>query len=462
VRGQAHRDEGRGESVAPTVLVYNIAEPFLGFLQRAGDEAVAARLVASESYRGDRGLVSLGSSKLVIASHPIPHAEWLAPLLGYHETQWAAPAAPTGSLCRDIRGSEALIQRLVEHAGPERILRLVPYASTPEWYELVAHLRERGLELQLPESPAPHARWVRDAIDSKSGWKALALRWVSDRKAILPGWSCPGIEAAYAVVQWFAARGQTCIVRCDDGENALGNVVIAPADATAADRVLAQAPFLRGAPVVVEEFVHAPARLFPSVELFVPPAGEGPPRFTYCCNQVFTDDGTLGTLVVDRTHARAPWYARLLGHGEEIAAGLQAWGYVGHFDLDAIVDAEENVRLLEVNARRTAGTHLHELAVHLFGPGYGDEVSVLGVDGLRTSTRSVEELRQALDGLIYPMHGTMQGPMQGPIHGQRMGVIPTVTSALAIGEVGLAVIAPDRVEAFALVARARTCLAAAR
>ncbi len=61
---------------------------------------------------------------------------------------------------------------------------------------------------------------------------------------------------------------------------------------------------------------------------------------------------------------------------------LQAMGYVGHFDLDTVVNDDGRVYLLEINPRRTGGTHVHEFAEHVFGADYLDKVTLLSNDTL--------------------------------------------------------------------------------
>ena len=61
-------------------------------------------------------------------------------------------------------------------------------------------------------------------------------------------------------------------------------------------------------------------------------------------------------------------------------------GYVGHFDLDTVVNDEGRVYLLEINPRRTGGTHVHEFADHVFGADYLDKVALLSNDTLSSGS----------------------------------------------------------------------------
>jgi 5-formaminoimidazole-4-carboxamide-1-beta-D-ribofuranosyl 5'-monophosphate synthetase len=104
-------------------------------------------------------------------------------------------------------------------------------------------------------------------------------------------------------------------------------------------------------------------------------------------------------------------------------------GYCGYFDLDAIVDPTGQVYVVEMNPRRTGGTHVHEMAEFLVGKAYRHQVALLsGALTLRRPCTWPEldlALREA--GLLYPQ-GT---------------VIPVQTASLSWGVFGYGVMAAD-------------------
>jgi hypothetical protein len=94
---------------------------------------------------------------------------------------------------------------------------------------------------------------------------------------------------------------------------------------------------------------------------------------------------------------------------------------------------------LEINARRTGGTYVHEFARHTFGPDYIQRVSLLSQNAIKSSgiTR-VEELLDSLSDLLYPDYAPGSG------------IVITVTSTLEAGEFGCITIAPDEAQVFKL------------
>ncbi len=428
----------------PVVVVCNISETFFEFLNRAPQAEARARLIQGEQYRGDRALLWLGDPKLVLVSFPVPHAEYLCRTLGYPGTQYAAPANPSPWLSLDIMREPALMNRLVEYAGPDRVVQLVPYATTRPFLQLAETLRsDYGLTVLLPESPAPDCLWVRDYIDTKTGFRVLVSRWLPDADTLLPrGVVCQTRTMAAAVVQWFIVNKCRCIVKADLGENGIGNYVW-PETWAAPDAILRELqgnPFWQDDWVTVEELIVSPTMLSPSLELFVPPPELGVPFITYLSQQLFMEFGDFCGVLVSRELLEQPWYPRLAESGLRIAARLQALGYVGHFDLDAIVDESDRVFLLEINSRRTGGTHVHELAQHLWGPRYLDEVVLLSHDTMDSGViTDPDKLLETVGDLLYPMP-----------HEQR-GVILTVTSSLsAAHEFGCIIVAASVQEAVTL------------
>ena len=426
----------------PVVVISNITETFFEFPNRAEDPAERARLIYHAQSQGDRSLLWLGDPKLVFNTFPSPHAEYLCQRFGYQGTSFMAPANPSPSLSLDILGEPPLVSRLIEYTGAERTVQLIPYATTRQFFQLVEALRmDYGLNILLPESPRSECLWLRDYIDTKAGFRVLVSHWLSDpAELLLPGVVCQDLQQAAAVAHWFGSKGQPCILKPDIGMSALGHQTLHPGDFSSPEEILCQLqlnPFLGDDLVVVEKFIHSSKPLSPSLELFVPSPDAGRPEITYLCDQLFVGFGN--SFLLSRELLDTKWYPPLAESGLLIATRLQEMGYVGHFDIDTIVDDEERVFLLEVNSRRTAGTHIHEFARFFFGPDYLDEVVLLGHGAMKSGaiTHS-DELLEVIGDLLYPLQQ------------EKRGVIVTVTSTLLVGDFGCIIVAPSTEEALAL------------
>jgi hypothetical protein len=426
----------------PAVVISNIDEPFFEFQNRAESAAERDRLIYHAQCQGDRCLLWLGDPKLVFVAFPIAHAEYTRQRLGYQDTCYVTPANPSPALSLDILREPSLIQRLVDYAGAGRRVQLIPYATTPQFLQLAETLRtDYGLDVLLPESPSPEGMWLRDYIDTKAGYRVLVSRWLSNSaELLLPGAVCRDFRQAAAAAHWFASQKQPCIVKADTGHGSLGHCVVHPGDFSCVEAILRHLEhesYLHDDLLVVEKFVHASKSVSPSLELFVPAAGTGGPKITYLCDQLFVGMGN--SFLVSRELLDTPWYPTLAESGLFIGAQLQELGYVGHFDLDTIVDDDGHVFLLEVNTRRTAGTHIHEFAQFAFGPDYLEDVVLLGHGAMKSGTiTECDELLQVIGDLLYP------------IQGDRRGVVVSATSTLPLGDFGCIIAASSTAEALAL------------
>lgn len=424
----------------PTIAVYNNVETFLGFLNRAEDRSV----LESRQYRGDRALFWLGDPKLVFVTAPIPHADYVRKQAGYPGTQVLSPVEPTPWLSLDILREAPLREAVLAYAGAGRTVQLIPYATTPEFLHLAGRLQdEYGLTVHLPETPAPEAVWLRDYVDTKAGFRMLASRWLPNADRLLPrGVVCRDVETASDAAVWFHGRQRACMVKADNGESGLGHTVLPLEPRLTLNQIQQQLqlnPYLRDNLIVVEEYVDAAHHLSPSLELFVPPLGQGEPRITYLSQQLFRGFGQFSGVLVSREMLAEPWYPALAESGLTLARHLQAEGYVGHFDIDAVVDDAQRVWLLEVNSRRTGGTYVHEFALHTFGPNYLDSVTLLSHTKLPSGAIvTIEELLATVGHLLYPMQG------------EKRGVVVAVTSALAAHEFGCIIVADTTAEALHL------------
>ncbi|HEY9619629.1 MAG TPA: hypothetical protein V6C78_04625 [Crinalium sp.] len=401
----------------PTVIISNTSEAFFEYMSRANTADERAQFIEAMRTLGDRNLLYPKAEKLVFVSAPIPHAQFLLQKLGYLSTHYSYPQNPSPFLSLDILREENLLHQIVQYAGIERTLQLIPHATTPEFLKLVQCLQQDyQINVLLPESPDLDCLWFRDYIDTKSGFRALVSQWLPNaNERLIEGFVCQTIEQAAYVVSWFLRRDTSCLVKSDRSNDALGHTIFKADELLPLSEIvrrLNQNSFLEQDLILVEEYIASPQRLFPSVELFVPALDSGSPQMTYVCNQIFHESGTFAGLLVSREFESERWYVPLVESGLQIAQRLQKSGYVGHFDVDAIVDSEGQLFLLEINARRTGGTHVHELACSLFGPHYLDDVVLLSNSAIDTQrVTQFDQLIVALNDFLYPMHQKPEGIM---------------------------------------------------
>lgn len=424
----------------PLVVVANIAESSVGFLPR--NLKITSELVRVRQCKAERALLWSGTPKLVFVSHPVPHRAYLQDRLGYTGTVFVAPETPTACLSQDIEREHYLLNQIVAYAGDTRTIQLIPYATTRQFLALADTLREKcGLTVCLPESVTPDNLWLCHYLGSKSGFRAQAARWLPAER-MPPAIVCQNPQMATDVLRWLSAQEKACVIKPDRGQAGIGIGICGnghhPVDQ--AIQTLLSNPFLAEGYITVEEYIRSSHKLSPSLEFYVPPPEQGKPAITYLSNQLFSEEvGHFSGVLLSREMVDASWLPGFEKDGLSIAANLQEMGYVGHFDLDAVVDDEEKLYVLELNARRTGGTHVHEFASFTFGENYLDQVTLQSRDTMPSGgVHDIDALLARIDDLLYPIHGKLRG------------VVVTISSTLPAGRFGCIIVASDEDEVAAL------------
>jgi hypothetical protein len=421
----------------PTVIVSNFAEAHFDFLGRCADPVERHELILSEAYHADRTLLWGGDPKLVIVSYPIAHADLVRQRLDFLGTEHAFPETPTYLLCKDILRETPLLEKIARFAGENRAIDLIPYATTPEFLELAGFLRSNyNLDVRTPESPEPKDFWLRDYVDTKNGFRSLASMWLDNAEDFLTlGFSCYNMDHAIKVVDWFCQQNEACVVKADTGESGIGTVVIKPYKDEDRDRVLnrlREDPYFDDELIVVERYIPSAEQISPSLEIKVPRLGDGLPEVTYVSGQLFLNFGDFCGIQIDKSLYQSSWYPRLESSGLSLASRLQQMGYVGHFDMDCVVRDDGHLFLLEINARRTGGTHVHEFARHFYGADYIEKASFISYEAMDSgSIVEPQELLDVLDDYLLPIRGD-----------KRHGLVITITRALHNHRFGCIFVAP--------------------
>lgn len=429
----------------PTIVICNIAETFVDFLGRSADLSVREDLINSEAYLCDRTLLWAGDPKLVIGSYPVAHQQYIINQLNFHNTSYLSPKEPTAYLCLDILREDTLLTSIVNYTRSSRQVQLIPYATTPEFLDLVDALRiQHKLNVLTPESPDRDHLWIRDYIDTKAGFRQLVTSWLPDAEKLIPfGITCSTPLQAAKVAKWFCSNGEACLIKANTGENGIGIRIMESNTNLTVEKIAEQIsadPYYSNDLIIVEKCIPAKQQISPSLEMKVPHLGQGKPEITYLSKQLFQEFGDFCGIEVSKYLYEQPWYSDLERCGFTIANHLQKMGYAGHFDLDCIVDDNGQLYLLEVNSRRTGGTHVHDLGSHIFGPDYINKVSMLSYEAMDSKgITNADELLDVLEEFLYPQSGN-----------EPYGLVATVTTTLTYHRFGCLTIAPTSAQALNL------------
>jgi len=418
-------------------VVGNLLETFYSFLQLTNDTHRRDELLSTERFLSDRAVFYGHGQKLVATHYNVPHIEYVRTLPGYEQTEIIYPDFQIQeSLSCEFLASDAFCRRLEAFAGGEPV-EVITYAPTWQLATVIGALQS-SFDLRSAECGTLQHAQLRDYLDSKVGFRStLAAVSRKPRMRVPHAFIVNSLEEILRAGQWFEARGLRRLLKANTGESGLGNLELK----TVTEAYIREYfDYIDDQPMLVEEFIESGnGPISPSVEMHVPPIGQGRPRLAYLSMQHFVEDGEFAGVVIDAEQLAAyPWAEDFIDFGLAVAQIFQQMGYVGFFDIDGIVDREGYLYPIEANARRTGGTHVHEFALNTYGENYVSKVYSLSNDSVPTGITEYAELMERIKPLLYP------------INGQRLGIIPTLTSSLQQGSTGFMLFHEDRDKGLAL------------
>jgi len=188
--------------------------------------------------------------------------------------------------------------------------------------------------------------------------------------------------------------------------------------------------------VVVEELIEMDRRLgggSPSIEMYIPAEPERDVEFLYLCGQILTPSGYFFGVEMYGDVLAPALQETLEEAGLTVAREMRKLGYVGYFDMDLVAGVDGQMYAVEINTRRTGGTHAHEAAEEIYGPRYWERAAVISNNVL------------AFQGppLTYAGLREVVGPLLFPMEGRREGILPTIVSSLPAGHFGYIAFGPN-------------------
>ena len=357
-----------------------------------------------------RFLLYGGSPKMVITQSKLVLQDYLREGFGIEDNVIVLPSVSNRSkktIVQKILDNPSVMMEIARFAGSKKKIVLISWGITPDLYELVRMMDELGVEVLLTEAPAKKDLSIQQYIDTKVGFRAIASSVFGQEKTLPQGFICRNQQEVRNAVEWFTSRSHSYVIKGNIG--ILGKSVM-----IGEPGVFDQAQFEIIAAYndddlyVVEKFIPSPKALSPSIEYYVPPLGQSKPKMSCIGVQLLLNGINFIGWSMTKEHRQEEWYQLLIERGERLANHLQSLGYVGHFDIDAIVDAKGNPWLTEVNARRTGGTHEHELCLRLFGANYLDRVATISNGRFQVGAFDLTDLYKLSRDVLYS-HGSDRG-----------------------------------------------------
>ncbi|MGI9382065.1 MAG: hypothetical protein ACR2PO_02850, partial [Methyloligellaceae bacterium] len=292
----------------------------LSYLAAAGDVLLISgnRNPAFESYREQ----ALGFGPLEVLE------------LQNLETDGPVPLALR---CRRDRSAMNRITEIARAAGG---LTVVPHIGMGHAWLLAGAIAELSrVPVRVAAPPPRLTRRVNDKI-----WFGRRVTEVLGRGARPPLRAAYGPTALAAHVADLARRSQRVAIKVPDSAGSLGNISLASEDVAALTlsrlrarlrALLLDLGWCRHFPLLVEVW-DSPVLSSPSVQIWVPNAGQGLPVIEGIFEQIV--EGEEGTFVGSVPTALSnDWNETIADEATRIAALLQELGYFGRCSFDAVI-----------------------------------------------------------------------------------------------------------------------------
>ena len=257
--------------------------------------------------------------------------------------------------------------------------------------------------------PSPH--WSQQYLNSKVGFRHLVQRAAPAPDVRLPaGVVCTHVgQACATAISLLRSGHDRVILKADREAGGFGQFVMhsgvlnwdAERQASLARLAPLLSPLLSSTAIVVETWVEHSQRPYatPSVTMEVEDQGID-------CVGTATTFMELGATHAGAVVGNGAMPRRLerslatLGYA--VAGQARAIGYRGPMTIDAVIDGDDQVSLLEINARRTMVTHCHSLRRALFDEACKGAVASYESARIRgAELGSYAEVRRRLDRLWY-------------------------------------------------------------
>lgn len=247
------------------------------------------------------------------------------------------PLLPLAARCRL---DDNAFSRIVEATKRKGGLTIVPHIGMGSTWQLAAAVAElTNLDVWVASSPPRLTRRVNDKL-----WFARLISDVLGASALPPTSAAYGPALLAHRIRALARSAARVVVKVPYSAGGLGNVSVAATEVAGASLSVVK-DYILGAlhtlgwydlyPILVGLW-EAPALTSPSVQLWTPAIGDGPPLIEGLFEQIL--EGVEGTFVGSvPTELPECWRNQLADEAMRLATVLQLLGYFGRCSLDALL-----------------------------------------------------------------------------------------------------------------------------
>lgn len=365
------------------VYIFNMSEDIWPFISAMSDPERRAAEILENVYLADLRLFLFAGENarvLFLCPHGISQQflSYFQGLFGPKKITVLTPAQHSGVICEDILHDKSIMAQLVDAANSSRRLTVTSYAVTPQFLELVRHLRNKGLTVFIPEAPEEDDAWTVNFYGSKSGIRQLAQQSLDAEPdfRMADGLICFGMDDAAKIAATRYVKEGGVVVKTNKGHSGMGLMIFRPGDlpstyhecVQAIHALLAKEAYWSKFPIVIEDLININPTLgggCPNVEFKILKTGKV--EFLYYCAMRMTRDGVFMGVEINNDVVSDRVAAQMVDTGFFVGERFAAAGYRGYYDVDFVAGKNGQLFVTESNVRSTGGTFVYATALELFG-----------------------------------------------------------------------------------------------
>lgn len=325
------------------------------------------------------------------------------------------PQKRTGLICKDLYTDKQLFGDLIQKAKKYKKVKLISYATSPEFLELKERMIQLGLNVYTPEAPNIENAWTVNFFGSKSGIRQLAQqsRAVEPDFIMPEGVICIGKLDAAKIAANTYIREKGVVLKTNKGSGGHGVMIFRdgelPKDYKSCEKrifeLLSEDGYWEKFPIIIEELINVNYSAFganPNIEFKI--HRNGKIEMLYYCVMMVTKEGKYYGLDIHEDVLNERTAARITDTGYFIAEKYAEEGYRGHFDIDMIAGKNSHIYVCESNTRNTGGTDIYKLVYDLYGEDFFSDVYVLNRNDYKFKTQATptfEKVTETIKPIAY-------------------------------------------------------------
>jgi len=364
------------------VYIYNIVEDEWSFISAISDKEERKKEIENSNSSAESYLFANANEDAFIYVSPKPISfafkRYFQDLIGAKKIDILVPKKISGMVCKDFYNDKVLFNKFIKKAKRYKKVKLVSYASSPQFLDLKKRLKDRSINVTAPETPEVECFWTVNFYGSKSGIRQLAQQSTAlEPDFIMPeGIICVGKSDAASIAANRYVKDKGVVIKTNKGSSGNGVLIFREGDLSSDYKkcekeiysILTQNDYWERYPIVIEDLIHTNLNngsSYPNIEFKIHKSGKI--EMLYYCLMKVTKEGVFYGIDMHEDVISERLAARIIDTGFYIAERYADAGYRGHFDVDMIATKYDQVFVNESNTRNTGGTDVYKIALELIG-----------------------------------------------------------------------------------------------